>query len=719
VVVLIAVAFVISMAVVIAYRTVPPIQRVVLSVGQVAPEDIRAPRSTTYPSEVLTLLAQQAAENAVRPVYDPPDRTVLREQVQLARHTLDYVGNVRGDSYATPAQRLSDLGALVTVKADADTFQALLELSEVDWATLDAQVMQLLERTMRGDIRDDTLPEVYANLPNLVSVTIDEPQATLIVTFARSLIRPNSFYNEERTREARARAKAAVETEMRSFVQGQTVVRAGQVVTAADVEALEELGLLQRTDDGLQVAISALLLVTLLTTITLTYMQRFYDDLFENVREMLLIGGLLLVFVAGARMVGNGDAFQAHLYPAAAFALVVASFANPQITVVLTVVLASLIGVVMGNSLELALLIAVGGMVGVLVLRRVERLNAYFAAGLTIGLTNIGLSLVFLLANGNSDPTQVLSLSVAGLLNGLLSAGLGLTGLYVSSNVLNLPTSLRLLELSQPGQPLLQRLLREAPGTYQHSLQVANLAEQAAERIGANATLVRVAALYHDIGKMVASHYFVENQTEGMNPHDQVKDPIRSAQIIISHVTEGEKLARKYHLPKDIIDFILQHHGTLPVLYFYNKALEAVDCDESKVDKSRFTYPGPTPQTREAGILMLADTCESVVRAKRPRNKGETEEIVNEIFHNRLHDAQLISSHLTLNDLNAIREVFVSTLQGIFHPRIVYPTPTRTQEMKAVQLPSGPVASLATPSSPALPPPNATPRIVINADDFE
>lgn len=709
---LISVLFVSSMTVVVAYHAFSPVGGVTLKVGEVTPEDIRAPRSITYESEILTKLSQQAAEDSVRPVYDPPDRSVLRQQVQIARHTLDFIDDIRNDSFATTDQRVSDLGALTTIKVDGATYASLLSLPESDWKTLDAQVMQILERTMRGEIRDNTLPDVYANLPNLVSVAIDEPQASLIVVLTRNLIRPNSFYNQARTESARAAAREGVATEKRSFVQGQIVIRGGQIANDVDIEALTQLGLLQPADQRGSILLSAILVVTLLTAIGLSYMQRFYLDLLQNISEMILIGALMLLFLIGARMFGTADIFQSHLYPAAAFALVIVAVANPQITVVLTMILAALIGIIADNSLELTMIVAIGGMVGVLTLRRVERLNAYFVAGLTIGVTNIGIALVFLLAQGNSDPARLLSVTVAGLINGMLSAGVGLVGLYLASNILNLPTSIRLLELSQPSQPLLQRLLREAPGTYQHSLQVANLAELACERIGANATLVRVGALYHDIGKMIAPHYFVENQADGLNPHDQVKDPVRSAQIIISHVIEGEKMARKHRLPEEMIDLIMQHHGTSFVLYFYNKALDAVNCDETLVDKKQFTYPGPRPQTREAGVLMLADTCESVVRAKRPRNKQEVASIVNEIFLGRLNERQLDESNLTLNDLNVVREVFISTLQGVFHPRIAYPAPGQTQEMKAVAIPAA-LPSSTSPSS------SANSVNIINADDFE
>jgi putative nucleotidyltransferase with HDIG domain len=282
------------------------------------------------------------------------------------------------------------------------------------------------------------------------------------------------------------------------------------------------------------------------------------------------------------------------------------------------------------------------------------------------------------------DPARLIVIVPAGLVNGMLSAGLGVVGLYLGASLLNLPNGIKLIELSQPGRPLLQRLLREAPGTYQHSLQVANLAELAAARIGANSALVRVGALYHDIGKLAAPLFFVENQAEGVNPHEQLS-PLDSARIIIGHVTEGEKLGRKHHLPTVLIDYILQHHGTTRVMYFYCKAVEQAG-EEGKVNVAAFTYPGPRPQSREAAVLMLADASESIIRSKRTRDKDEIANTVQEIIQSRLNGGQLDDSGLTVSDLKVIQEVFVSSLQGVFHPRINYPaTPRETQEMQALK----------------------------------
>jgi putative nucleotidyltransferase with HDIG domain len=237
--------------------------------------------------------------------------------------------------------------------------------------------------------------------------------------------------------------------------------------------------------------------------------------------------------------------------------------------------------------------------------------------------------------------------------------------------VLKITTSLQLLELGRPTHPLLSELLMKAPGTYHHSLMVGNMAEQAAQAVGANPLLARVGAYYHDIGKMLRPYFFAENQTNGENPHDRL-DPETSAQIITSHVKDGLQLAKKYGLPNEIQDFIPQHHGTAMSSYFYHQAC-AQNGGSPQADKTRFRYPGPRPRTREAAILMLADEAEAASRANRPRSVEEIDELVDGLIQNRVRDGQLDDSDLTLRDLQKVKETLVAVLQGSYHPRIKYP----------------------------------------------
>jgi cyclic-di-AMP phosphodiesterase PgpH len=281
--------------------------------------------------------------------------------------------------------------------------------------------------------------------------------------------------------------------------------------------------------------------------------------------------------------------------------------------------------------------------------------------------------IVYRLPQPETDMLGLLTLVGSAGIYGAASAGLTLLLQFFLAQLLGLTTALQLMELSRPDHPLLQLILRGAPGTYQHSLQVANLAEQAAERIGGDALLTRVGALYHDAGKIADPIFYIENQVPGNpNPHDEL-DPVISAAIIIQHIPKGLELARKYKLPRRIQDFISEHHGDSITRYQYTKALEAAGRDESKVDMNDFRYPGPAPQSRETALLMLADGCEARVRADHPRNEEELRELIKEVVDLNVRIGSLKHTDLTLQDLESIIDSFTTTLRGIYHPRIKYP----------------------------------------------
>ncbi len=674
-------AFVLVGAVILASNALfPSDEAVALQVGEVAPHDILAPRSLKYESEVLTEAKRNAAIAAVRPIYDPPDPAVRNEQVQRARQILDFIENVRYDDFATTEQKAADIAAITDLRLAPGTVEALLAIDDPDrWRDIDAQVVRLLERVLSGEVRQDDIQARREELPNLISATYSEAEVQVITGIVGDLIRPNTFYNEQLTHQAQLEASENVPAETRSFVRGQVIIRAGEIASAAHIEALEQFGLLQPARRKLERFAGALLAMLFLATVLWLYLRKFDARVLRDPPFFMVLGATFLLFLGSVRVLNPEDRVQPYFFPASALALLVATLVGPQFAVVTNVFFAGAAGLVMGNSLEFAILIGLTGTLGVLSLDRTERLNAYFVAGLVICGTAIGVAALFALqTEGSPDLVVVLSQVVGAVVNGLLSAAVGLVGLYVISHALNIPTSLKLVELMQPNHALLQRLLREAPGTYQHSLQVANLAELGAQRVNADAALVRVAAMYHDVGKILNPHFFIENQADGVNPHDILDDPAQSAKIIIGHVTEGLRLARQYRLPVRLRDFIAEHHGTTRVAFFLHKAQEAAG-NPASVDLAAYTYPGPRPRSRETAILMLADGCESSVRARRPQSKEDIRETIDFIFEERLRDGQLDDSGLTLNDLRMLRDTFLTALQGIFHPRIAYPgTPSQT-----------------------------------------
>ncbi len=640
-----------------------------LQVGSVVAQDIRAPYSITYVSDVLTQRQRDAAANSISPIYDPPDPNVARHQITLLQQILDFIDNVRKDPYGTQQQKIADINDITALQLDQNIIESILQMDDDAWRAVASEAVNVLERVMRESIRESDLSLMSDQLPSQVALRFDTDTVAVIVALAQDLLRPNRFPNPQATELARQAAADNVAPESRSFERGQVVVRAGARLDTVDYEALSHLGLLESPDRRVQnVARAFLGSLVVLVTIGL-YLSRFPDKYYTQARFLGLLAGLFLLTLAGARLFSA----QPYIYPAAALALTLVIITRTEIAIIATMGLGLLVGLMSNNSLEIATMVIVGGTVGALLLRRSERVNSYFFAGLMIALTNTVIVTLFNLEMITSDGATLGTLIVLAVINGVIAAMAGLAAMYGITIAFNLPTSLRLVELSQPNQPLLQRLLREAPGTYQHSLQVANLSEQAVNAVGANAELTRVAALYHDIGKMLNPAFFVENQADNVNPHETLNDPYRSADIIISHVTDGERLARQFRLPVRIRDFIMEHHGTTLVGYFYTKAVEQAG-DEESVDIEQFTYPGPKPQTRETAIMMLADSCESTVRARKPANKAEIAEIVDTIIDNRMRGGQLDESDLTLKDISTTRDIFVEMLQAVFHPRINYPT---------------------------------------------
>jgi len=278
--------------------------------------------------------------------------------------------------------------------------------------------------------------------------------------------------------------------------------------------------------------------------------------------------------------------------------------------------------------------------------------------------------LAFRLPNQTYDAVGLLQLLAMGVANAILSSSLTFVTFSLIGRLFGITTSLQLLELARPTHPLFKQLLTKAPGTYHHSIITSNMAERAAEAIGADALLARVGSYYHDIGKTTRPYFFAENQNDGENPHDRL-DPRTSAEIIIAHTADGLALARKYGLPDKVRDFIAEHHGTNLVTYFYRRANQ--ENPQGSVNEELFRYPGPKPQSKETAIVMLADSIEAWVRANRPATQAEMERVIRQVINDRLVSGQLDECDLTLRDLDKIREAFSSVLQGIFHPRVQYP----------------------------------------------
>jgi len=392
-----------------------------------------------------------------------------------------------------------------------------------------------------------------------------------------------------------------------------------------------------------------------------------------HVKLFLNLGLLLALIIFASHTLGRYTTLSSYYIPVASVAmLTMLLFNDIQLSFLMALASSIIVSLICGGNFDMLLTFFLGGLTGAYCVREARRRGQLISAGLFISA--IQVCCLFLLKPDTaliaSKEFSMNSLHPI-LANGFICAFFVMATLKVFESLFGVITNFSLLELSDFNHPLLKRMILEAPGTYHHSLVVSNLAETAADAIGANALLTRVGAYYHDVGKMLKPEYFTENQLMGTNKHDNI-EPSMSRLVILNHVKEGIELAKKYKLNSSIIDFIPQHHGTSLIYYFYQKSLADAENGE-KIDEENFRYPGPKPQTRETAITLLADSVEAATRSLDEPNMSKIEQTVKKVVNNKFIDGQLDDCNLTLKEINKISSTFIRILGAMYHSRVKYP----------------------------------------------
>ncbi len=637
-------------------------------VGEPAPADVFSPQSLSYTSELLTEQAQERARKDIPAIYTPLNLSIGREQLAQARAIFAFIETVRADVEATPEEKVNNLQGIEKLTIDESVAIDLITLSQVEYEATKTEILRIIDNLMREELEESQLEEFQRRAQRQASLGLTTSQSNVVTNLVWQFIVPTIFPDEEATAEARADAASAVEEVTRSVAKDQRIVRSGEIVTEEDVELLGQLGLL-RLESNWQNVASVFLVSLLSVTVIVLYWRLYRTKLWDNNRYLSVLAGLVLLFTLVAKLMVSTPGDWPILFPLAAMSMMLAVVFEVRLSILVTVIIAVVYGIVAADQLRLTLFAATGGLIAILTLRDAQRVVAYFRSGLLAAIGGMMVLLIYALPL-KTELFQLLTQLLYSLGNGLLSAAITLVGFFVIGSAFGIITTLQLQDLSRLDHPLLQELLRRAPGTYHHSIMVANLAEQAAERVHANSTLVRVGAFYHDIGKMNRPPFFTENQ-EGVNPHDSL-DPYTSARIIIGHVPDGLDLARRYRLPIQIRDFIAEHHGQRIVKGFYLKACSQAGEQADDVDIEKFRYPGPRPRSRESGIVMLSDAVEATSSALRPNTPKAIEKLVNSIVDDDVMEGQLNNSGLSLGDIELIRSSFIETLQGRYHVRVKY-----------------------------------------------
>ena len=639
-------------------------------VGDPSPQRITSPQTRTFTSQYLTEQARDTAAAGVDDVYTSIDRNIGRNQVTAVQEMFNYIAVVRADSTAESAEKIDYLIAVETIDMTPDLAMLLLDMNDASLNTVETQATRIIDQLMRTQIRPDRLSRVPQDVSLAISL-VSEEQEEALMAIVPQLIVPNSSFDEIATEEARASAREQIEPVQQSVRKDIVILNEGEAVTPEKLEILQELGLLQPEVNWWEVG--SIVMVSLLSVaLIFLYYIRYGEGHYRRLRYMLLLLVLVWAFVGSAEFLVAQQTILGYIYPAAALAMLIAVIFDGRFAATIMLVLGGIVGFTANGSLEFAFYTIVGSLIAIFTLRDAGRINAFFRAGLFAALGNLIVVAIFNMT-ANPEPLDLLQIVGLAIASGGLAAMLTIGGFFFIGPLFGITTMLQLQELSRFDQPLMQELLHTAPGTYHHSIMVANLAEQASDRIGADSLLVRVGAFYHDIGKMALAPYFSENQ-EGINPHDNMS-PFESAEILIGHVPNGLKLARKHRLPERLSDFIAEHHGTSVLKHFYKKAsdLAAENMEEvTVVDVEQFRYPGPTPRSRETGLVMMADTVEATSKAVQPNNVKAIEKLVRTITDELLANNQLDNSGLTLGDIKLVRESFVETLKGRYHVRVKY-----------------------------------------------
>jgi putative nucleotidyltransferase with HDIG domain len=652
-----------------------------LAVGTVASQDLRAPHEIQFVSKVLTDAARDAAERAVAPVYVPPDSAIARTQASDLTTLLKSISLIRADPTTTLGEKKAALIVIQGLNLPPDLMDLLLGLPDVRWIQVRDEAFNVLIEAMRNPVRTENLDAVRKNLVSLVNFSLTDREAALVVSLVSPLVVANSFYSPELTDTARQAARDAVQPVTSFYANGQTVVSRGQLITSAGLEALTALGLIQ-PQNPLYSLLGAAALVALLAIFSILYFSQRPSAVISDLRSVILLGLLFVIFLAGARISIPNRAIVPYLFPVPAFALLVSTLFGMEYGMVLGLLMSTLCAYGMPDTLGLMSYYILSSLCGILALGQARRVAQFLFAAVAIAVAGAAMLAAYRLPYTQTDWIGVATLMGAAAFMGIASTGLALPLQFLLAQFLGMTTALQLLDISRPDSPLLNYFLQRAPGTYQHSLQVANLAEQAAEGVHADPLLTKVGALFHDVGKAANPLFFVENQPPSqVDSHDDI-DPVASAETIIRHVSDGLELARKYRLPRRLRDFIAEHHGTFITGYQFNRAILAAEGDLSKVDESSFRYPGPTPRSRETALLMFADGVEARSRAERPATDEELRILVRSVIESRQKDGQLDDAPLSQHDLATIIDSFVATLRVTYHPRLEYPKePSATQDV--------------------------------------
>jgi len=643
-----------------------------LNEGDIPRVDIKAPRDTV--DEKATKEKEDQAIEKVGKQYTL--RTEVKKEAEdntkALFEKLIALGTTSNSTVdAQESEKITELKKLTGFQLTEEQCKILMSIPKDNLADLETKIVNIIDKVYEKNINENDEAALNgargASILEIDALKLENQVLSVLKSIIQTQINPNVFFDEEKTTETIKEAQKSISKVI--IKQNQIIVKEGEPVTQEQLDILSDLGMLQDENSTVYIYVYLALAVFLAIVLFLqySYIRLNYKEIFKSTKKLILISVINLISLILARTIGIISPL---LIPFACAPMMLTLLLNYKISLVLSTLNIIVISALNGFDVQVMILGIVSSILGATLLKKMQQRNELLYSTLYIAVA----SAILILSTGiliSSNLRDVLIKGCITVAGGLLSGIFALGILPFLEGTFNEVTTLKLLELSNPNNPLLKRLLMEAPGTYHHSMLVANLAELAAEEVDANSVITRIGCYYHDIGKIERPYFFGENQIGGDNPHNNIT-PNLSTMIIKSHVKDGLELAKKYNLPKVIQDIIAEHHGKTLVKYFYYTMKNSTE-NQNEIKIEDYMYEGPIPSSREAGIVMLSDSVEAAVRSIKEVNKEKINEMVKSIMDDKLSSGQLNNCDLTLKDIEKIRICFLTTLNGIYHHRIEYP----------------------------------------------
>ncbi len=658
-----------------------------LELGQKSSYDITAPRDIE--NTLLTIELAEAAADDVPPVMLRLENVPIdlinaandfMNEILTARQNvsknLQEQGVTKNDPEYSQILELEQVTAADLLKMKLEQFHVPLSDEQVNYlviratddelSSLDKLTRNLISTVMKDEVTTENMPEVADFVQSEYQTSeLSQELKHIGSLMVKAFLKPNSIIDTEMTNEKKAQAYEAALKNKQTIAEGSRILSYDDIVTEDKLEVLRELNLLETGKLDYAFAGGILAVVLLLAFLLILYLHFFYSKIMESRKDTILLCVIILLSLLAAWLL---NPFTPLIIPVFIAPMLVSVLLDLRLGVVINLLLTLAISLITKGDQGFLYTALIGGTLAAFVVSGANQRSRLSASGLVIAVVNAAVIACVGLITKSSILTMATNAAIVAV-NGMLSTIFTIGTLPFFESTFRIITPLKLLELSNPNQPLIKKLLMEAPGTYHHSLMVGNLAEVATEAIHGNALLARVGAYYHDVGKLKRPNFFKENQLSE-NPHDRMT-PNLSTLVITSHTGDGAEIAEKYKVPQAVRDIISQHHGTTLVAYFYYKAKKNDKNDSVKQED--FRYQGPEPSTKEAAVVMLADSVEAAVRSMVEKTEGKMEGLIRKIIKDKLDDGQLDHCDLTLKELDTIAKAFMRVFGGYFHEREEYP----------------------------------------------